>query len=792
MSICLCGQVVADVDRDVHVFVACPEAPPQTPPALIVSLGHVHQQAAQLGVALPTDCQVIFYGTVNSGKSTLINSLLALWRDAPFRAFLTAQAIRETYTITSISPGTEFSFNNQPFDSADALATECQARLRRQEAETTNLRRVEITLPLPGLPPSCALHDTPGLSAILRQGETTDPQESENDEEATNRFLAETARASPTLVVRVAKACDPFNPLPLETRQHGVQELLVWTALEQFASNTESDNDPDGTLSEADLNVISNAALHRAFTETMHRFAGNLSVRAAISLNPRITTPGLEVRRNLMRRIAAAIATGTAIATCRFWKEALRRRIAQLPGSEEREYPVGPHAPQHTRGRIEEIVQDYFTRIFPDQLRVVVTAQSARLRSSERFTRRATYLAKLRPFVHDSLASNLNNYLRPALFRSVILPLVVEGVPVGQLVRGLSDLLLELVGFVLEAVQLGGIVHAVLGAIGCWTFIDTNAALEHDIRAKMDSKIQTLPVLFDRLFRATTLELRETKQQLEQLETEVSGILDTALSEVGFHQRMDLPLTLAPLTQDPHTGTGTSPPQLPHGVATHLVYLFDDAPLPPFEAVVSQLQNLHIVPDTSILFEHVLRAQHLQQTIPNLTVVDILVIFFYTFGDGDIAFYNTVNDALRNQLLPEFLVFAVKHLIRALLKLPDYSGTTYRGSCLPMHGTERYVVGSVVVENSFLSSSTSADVACQFAHTGQRNRRAVLFKIQSLRGKLISQCSAFPQEDEILFLPFTRFRVISVGESGPVPVIVLEELVADVSQERVSAFCALE
>lgn len=91
------------------------------------------------------------------------------------------------------------------------------------------------------------------------------------------------------------------------------------------------------------------------------------------------------------------------------------------------------------------------------------------------------------------------------------------------------------------------------------------------------------------------------------------------------------------------------------------------------------------------------------------------------------------------------------NLIRSgLKKLPDFRGRVFRGISADVKQLKQYQPGAVVHEQSFFSSSKSQ------AFPGN-----VQFEIQSKRGKHVGPLNNKDSEDEVMFLPGTKFKVLS-------------------------------
>jgi uncharacterized protein YukE len=146
----------------------------------------------------------------------------------------------------------------------------------------------------------------------------------------------------------------------------------------------------------------------------------------------------------------------------------------------------------------------------------------------------------------------------------------------------------------------------------------------------------------------------------------------------------------------------------------------------------------------------------------------------YTTDEGAVADYRRINSALRSgdagairQLQPY-----IDKIQAGLAHLPDHQGTVYRGTFLKPEVIDSFReaarTGNPTVEKAFTSTTTKP----QAAFAGNTT-----FSIWSEHGKDVSPISVFGNEQEVLFPPGTRFRVLSVTESaGGEHVIMLREV----------------
>lgn len=112
----------------------------------------------------------------------------------------------------------------------------------------------------------------------------------------------------------------------------------------------------------------------------------------------------------------------------------------------------------------------------------------------------------------------------------------------------------------------------------------------------------------------------------------------------------------------------------------------------------------------------------------------------------------------------------VDSLDRALARLPNYQGVVYRGTAFNSVMDQQFQKGKVVPDPAFVSATRDRAIAKEFG-------LGASFVIRSRTGKLIDRFSARPDEQEVLFRPGTRFKVLSrVKTPEGVEEIVLDEV----------------
>ena len=99
--------------------------------------------------------------------------------------------------------------------------------------------------------------------------------------------------------------------------------------------------------------------------------------------------------------------------------------------------------------------------------------------------------------------------------------------------------------------------------------------------------------------------------------------------------------------------------------------------------------------------------------------------------------------------------------------MPSYQGKVWRDVDFPDSVLSSYVVGGIVVEKGFSSSSYSDERFKKLPHR---------LLIHSKRGKIIQSLSVLPNEDEVLFKSGTKFKVLKRTQTKSYLLIELQEL----------------
>jgi hypothetical protein len=147
----------------------------------------------------------------------------------------------------------------------------------------------------------------------------------------------------------------------------------------------------------------------------------------------------------------------------------------------------------------------------------------------------------------------------------------------------------------------------------------------------------------------------------------------------------------------------------------------------------------------------------------NLTENEAIAIYFYTLDmidgieDENLTVFSMINTNLAKRKIPDNFLPFLDCLIKGLNKLPNYTGTVYRGiKNLKLTNDMKYQKDKNIVWVAFTSTTTSFNVMKE-QFVPECGTRIILYVEE---GKDISNFSNFPYESEILLLPNTQFRVI--------------------------------
>jgi len=158
--------------------------------------------------------------------------------------------------------------------------------------------------------------------------------------------------------------------------------------------------------------------------------------------------------------------------------------------------------------------------------------------------------------------------------------------------------------------------------------------------------------------------------------------------------------------------------------------------------------------------------------------VEMATLDFYRNEMG----YDSVNRFLRGegygQKSPEAIMAIAILMASALNRLPDQTIVSgkkvYRGTPLENEVLAKYIVGEYFISRSFMSTSSVPPAAMKFTQgTHPSQRKQVFFTIISRTGRTIPDFGGYGQE--VIFLPETRFKVLTKSEKSEEVFIEMEE-----------------
>jgi hypothetical protein len=152
-------------------------------------------------------------------------------------------------------------------------------------------------------------------------------------------------------------------------------------------------------------------------------------------------------------------------------------------------------------------------------------------------------------------------------------------------------------------------------------------------------------------------------------------------------------------------------------------------------------------------------------------------------------FYNKLNKALaredgvveKEDVMKRWdFVYAASILNRPDLKVYQYRGISYRGMWITSKDADSYKAGAKMYNKSFLSTSQKIEVAEKFLCTNEDSRGIpviCIYYINTSRIALdIKKWSRYPDEEEVLILPYTPFKIKKTRRDGERMRIKIESL----------------
>ena len=153
---------------------------------------------------------------------------------------------------------------------------------------------------------------------------------------------------------------------------------------------------------------------------------------------------------------------------------------------------------------------------------------------------------------------------------------------------------------------------------------------------------------------------------------------------------------------------------------------------------------------------------------------------------ANVLFYfdSTLYDTVDYQLVKCLIDFVALFIYREELRRYLFAGTVFRGMMVTAADLDKYVVGSRLMNTTFLSTSSDRSVAEMFFGENKEDLAVLCtFIVRKNNGRRtaisIKEMSNFLVENEVLLMPFSPFYVRSVrpsvGSAGPIEITLVED-----------------
>ena len=180
--------------------------------------------------------------------------------------------------------------------------------------------------------------------------------------------------------------------------------------------------------------------------------------------------------------------------------------------------------------------------------------------------------------------------------------------------------------------------------------------------------------------------------------------------------------------------------------------------------------------------------------IVNMTAYVKMILYAYTLEEGDPNknFYCIINDDLRStDPKKNYRYFDLIKLIGGLIstkRLKCYNGKLYRASFFKENLINSIKVGITMINPAFWSCTKKESVAKRFLKG--KNKNTLIITEGGLENNIdihLEGISKYPNEEEVLFLPFCKFKVKSyelVNENGLTYYKIILDKISDSSMIR--------
>jgi len=147
-------------------------------------------------------------------------------------------------------------------------------------------------------------------------------------------------------------------------------------------------------------------------------------------------------------------------------------------------------------------------------------------------------------------------------------------------------------------------------------------------------------------------------------------------------------------------------------------------------------------------------------------------IYLYTIEESpkNNSFYWILNKELRSGVQEKIAPFIemIAYIEKEIKNkdLLSYKGIVYRGTCLTEDLIEEIKPGKIMTNSSFWSSTKDYKIAEKFIKNSDKNNALIIIDSNGNNIDVDSEkLSKFPKEKEVLFIPFTPFKVINKYKS---------------------------
>jgi len=161
----------------------------------------------------------------------------------------------------------------------------------------------------------------------------------------------------------------------------------------------------------------------------------------------------------------------------------------------------------------------------------------------------------------------------------------------------------------------------------------------------------------------------------------------------------------------------------------------------------------------------------------NLSDDELLAISLYTYdlklnGKREDNFYYIFSNILRKRNISDLENWKgfIYYFQSALSKLPNFTGSVYRGVPFSPNVIQNYTLNRRIHWSAFSSASNDINIAKGFATEG-----GIILEIKILNGRVLGDYSFYPTESEIVLSPNTTFIVSDIHDNAGYTQICLVE-----------------